>query len=33
LIPAFSAGVKRMIADGTTKRLFADALRTYQREQ
>jgi polar amino acid transport system substrate-binding protein len=33
LIPVFSAGVKRMTADGTTKKLFADALRRYQRER
>jgi polar amino acid transport system substrate-binding protein len=31
LIPAFSAGVKRMTANGTTRKLFADALRVYKR--
>lgn len=29
LIPAFSIGVKRMSADGTIKKLFANALRAY----
>lgn len=33
LIPAFSAGVKRMTADGTSARVFADAMRTYKRER
>lgn len=31
LIPGFSAGVRRMSADGTTSRLFAAALRAYMR--
>lgn len=33
LIPAFSSGVKRMIANGTTKKLFSDSMRTYNRER
>jgi polar amino acid transport system substrate-binding protein len=33
LIPAFSAGVKRMAASGTTRKLFADAMRAYEQEQ
>lgn len=33
LIPAFSAGVKHMTADGTTKKLFADAMRAYKRQR
>lgn len=33
LIPVFSAGVKRMAADGTTKNLFAGAMRTYEQER
>jgi polar amino acid transport system substrate-binding protein len=33
LIPAFSAGVKRMTTDGTVRKLFADATRAYKREQ
>jgi polar amino acid transport system substrate-binding protein len=32
VIPAFASGVKRMTANGTTKRLFADAMRAYQRQ-
>lgn len=31
LIPAFSAGVKRMSADGTISKLLAQAMRTYKR--
>jgi polar amino acid transport system substrate-binding protein len=33
LIPAFSAGVKRMTTDGTVRKLFADATQAYKREQ
>ena len=33
LIPSFSAGVKRMTADGTTKKLFADAMQAYQQQR
>jgi polar amino acid transport system substrate-binding protein len=33
VIPAFSAGVKRMTVDGTMRQLFADATRAYERER
>lgn len=33
LIPAFSSGVQHMTADGTTKKLFADALQVYKRDK
>jgi polar amino acid transport system substrate-binding protein len=33
LIPAFSSGVKRMSANGTTRKLFANALAAYKRER
>jgi polar amino acid transport system substrate-binding protein len=32
LLPAFSVGVKQMTADGTIKKLFARALRTYKQQ-
>lgn len=33
LIPAFSSGVRRMTVDGTIRRMFADAMRTYKRQR